>query len=83
MTKKLYYLYDKLAKNIVMVGIYDSDTVAYRDFHYFLMMRKLDIFQFTVYIVDSVNTEDPSYSDDLEKGFYDFGKDIKEVKGNE
>ena len=86
MTKNLYYLYDKFAENIVMVGIYDSDTIAFRDFNYFLTMRKLDVSQFAVYLVDNVDFEEPCYSVDLEKEFRDFNiklKNVKEVKGNE
>ena len=78
MTKDLYYLYDKIAKNITMVGIYDNDELAFRDFHYFLTARHLNIAEFTVLHVSSVDIKDPFYKIDLEKDFYSFNKKIRD-----
>lgn len=80
MTKHLYYLYDKFAKNITMVGIYDTDELAFRDFHYFLTARKLDISEFTVYHVTSVNIKEPDYNGDLQESFYNFNDKLRDNK---
>lgn len=83
MKKHLYYLYDLYSKNITMVGIYDSNEIAYRDFHYFLTMRKLDIRQFTVFHVTSVEVDKPDYNADLQQDFYSFDKKVKGVVKDE
>lgn len=78
MTKQLYYLRDKIAGNITMVGIYDNDELAFRDFHYFLVARHLNIAEFTVLHVCSVDIKEPVYRTDLEKDFYSFNKKIRD-----
>lgn len=83
MKKHLYYLYDLFAKNVAMVGIYDSNEIAYRDFHYFLTMRKLDIHQFTVFHVTSVEIDNLDYNADLQEDFYSFDKSLKGAVNNE
>ena len=76
--KDLYYLYDKIAKNITMVGLYDSEELAFRDFHYFLTARRLNVSEFTVYQVTLVDIKNPDYNADLQKDFYSFNKKIKD-----
>ena len=83
MKKHLYYLYDLFAKNITMVGIYDTAELAFRDFHYFLSMRKLDIREFAVFHVTPVEVDSPDYNADLREDFYNFDSQLREVKKNE
>lgn len=80
MKKHLYFLYDKFAKNITMVGIYDTDELAFRDFHYFLTVRKLDISEFTVFHVTSVDIKEPDYNADLQEAFYNFNNKLRDNK---
>lgn len=79
MNKDLYYLYDVLARNVTMVGIYDSAELAFRDFHYFLSRRGLNIREFAVFHVASVEVADPDYNADLRDKFYSFDSEIKKL----
>lgn len=61
-TKSVYILYDTLAENISMIGIYDTDKIACRSFTDFLFVRRYNYKDFKVYSVCDVNVRDIDFS---------------------